>query len=249
MPIPAGSDVSTSVRTPGDASAPQTPACGRSRSGCIARDGGSAVNITVPATTLDRRDHQRGRRREHGRDHRGEQRAEHEDQLDQHRVERVGDGDQLRLVAQERRPHRAQHRRRRRDREAGQEAARDEHAGRQRRPRRSRTISAERGAVDQAERDQDAPLAERVDEPALHRRADACACGQRARDDAGDRERPALGPQVEDDRQRVDADREPRQQRRRDQRRHVRALAAPRRSRFTPRSPAPAAAPPRSSAR
>ena len=52
MATPAGSDVSTSVRTPGDASAPQMPACGRSRSGCIARDGGSAVNITVPVTTL-----------------------------------------------------------------------------------------------------------------------------------------------------------------------------------------------------
>jgi hypothetical protein len=52
MPIPAGSDVSTSVRTPGDASAPHTPAAGRSCSGCIARDGGSAVNVTVPAITL-----------------------------------------------------------------------------------------------------------------------------------------------------------------------------------------------------
>ena len=46
--------------------------------------------------------------------------------------------------------------------------------------------------------------------------------GQRARHDAGDGERAALGAQVEDDRQRVDADREARQQRRRDQRGHMR---------------------------
>ena len=100
---------------------------------------------------------------------------------------------QLRLVAQQRRPHRAQDRRRRRDREPGQEAARDEHAGRQRRPRCSPRSAPSAARVDEAERDQHAPLAERVDEPPLDRRADAGARGQRSRDNAGDRERPALG--------------------------------------------------------
>ncbi len=52
MPIPAGSDVSTSVRTPGDASAPSSPARGRPGSGSSAREGGSAVNVRVPAITL-----------------------------------------------------------------------------------------------------------------------------------------------------------------------------------------------------
>ena len=52
IPTPAGSDVRTSVRTPGDASAPSSRPLARLRSGRIARDGGSAVNVTVPTTTL-----------------------------------------------------------------------------------------------------------------------------------------------------------------------------------------------------
>ena len=52
IPIPAGSDVSTSVRTPGEPSAPSAPARGRPGCGRIARDGGSAVKATVPAMTL-----------------------------------------------------------------------------------------------------------------------------------------------------------------------------------------------------
>src|SRR5262245_58744371 len=54
-PTPAGSEVRASVRTPGDASAPSGPGRpGRTRSGSgsIARDGGSAVNVTVPTITL-----------------------------------------------------------------------------------------------------------------------------------------------------------------------------------------------------
>ena len=57
---------------------------------------------------------------------------------------------------------------------------------------------AERGGVDEGERDQHAPLAEAVDEPALHGRADPGAGGERARHHAGDRERAGLLAQVED---------------------------------------------------
>ena len=71
------------------------------------------------------------------------------------------------------------------------------------------------------ERDEHAPRADPVDEPPLDRRADARARGERARDRARDRERARLLAQVEDDRERVDPDRQPREQRRRDQRRHV----------------------------
>ena len=48
IPMPAGSDVSTSERTPGEASAPKRPArAGRGR-GRIARDGPWAVKAIVP---------------------------------------------------------------------------------------------------------------------------------------------------------------------------------------------------------
>ena len=51
--MPIGSDVSTSVRTPGEASAPSAPArSGRARRARMARDGGSAVKATVPTMTL-----------------------------------------------------------------------------------------------------------------------------------------------------------------------------------------------------
>ena len=68
------------------------------------------------------------------------------------------------------------------------------------------------------ERQQHAARADPVDEPALHRRADAGARGERPGDRARDRERAGLLAQVEDDRERVDADRQPREQRRRDER-------------------------------
>ena len=40
------------LRTPGELSAPHGPALGASRSGRQAREGGSAVNSSVPAITL-----------------------------------------------------------------------------------------------------------------------------------------------------------------------------------------------------
>ena len=53
IPMPAGSEVSTSERTPGEASAPRRPAVARaSWSGRIARDGPWAVKAIVPIITL-----------------------------------------------------------------------------------------------------------------------------------------------------------------------------------------------------
>ena len=53
IPMPAGSDVSTSERTPGEESAPKRPAAAvASGSGRIARDGACAVKAIVPIITL-----------------------------------------------------------------------------------------------------------------------------------------------------------------------------------------------------
>ena len=53
IPMPAGSDVSTSERTPGEESAPRRPAAAvASGSGRIARDGACAVKAIVPIITL-----------------------------------------------------------------------------------------------------------------------------------------------------------------------------------------------------
>ena len=50
-PTPAGNDVKTRVRTPGDLSAPSSPRAGCSSSLSTWRVGGSAVKIAVPTTT------------------------------------------------------------------------------------------------------------------------------------------------------------------------------------------------------
>jgi hypothetical protein len=53
IPIPAGSEVSTSERTPGEASAPKRPAAAvASGSGWTAREGAWAVKAIVPSITL-----------------------------------------------------------------------------------------------------------------------------------------------------------------------------------------------------
>ena len=96
--MPAGSEVSTSVRTPGEASAPSRP---RRRALVLGlrspRVGACAVKIAVPV------DHARRPRRSARRRAtstvaitRGQQRAGDEDQLDHHRVERVGGLDRSR---------------------------------------------------------------------------------------------------------------------------------------------------------
>ena len=109
------------------------------------------------------------------------------------------------------------------------------------------TSSAERRGVDERQRRQHAALAEAVDEPALHRRADAAAGGERAGHHAGDRERAGPLAQVEDHRERVDADREAREQRRRDQRRDVRHAQDLRVAPHARRAPGRGRAPRRSS--
>ena len=118
-------------------------------------------------------------------------------------------------------PHRAQDRRGRRDREAGDEAAEDEGEGR--RAEFGETDDpAQRDGMHDRQREQHAARADPVDEPTLQRRTDARARRQGPGDQAGDRERPGLLAQVEDDRESVDADRQPPQQRRPHERRHVR---------------------------
>ena len=135
------------------------------------------------------------------------------------RVQRVGRLVQARL--EQVGPHRAQHGRRRRDREAADEAAQQQHDGRR----------AELGeADDRAERDGVHERERARARGARRSRSTSRPCTgapiaepgrQRARDGARDRERARLLAQVEHDRQRVDADRQPREQRRGDQRAHV----------------------------
>ncbi len=201
------------------------PSGRRARASCSgrhARDGGSAVNSSVPAITLAAETISAACGATTRGQQAGQQRAEDEDQLDQHRVQRVGGLQQVaagRAAAS-----------------ATSSAAPTRSAGSRSRPggRSSTstavgapssapvTSSAERRRVHERERRQHAALAEAVDEPALDRRADAGAGGERARHHAGDRERARALAQVEDHRERVDADREARQQRRADERGHVR---------------------------
>ena len=209
------------LRTPGEASAPQREALLRLVLGpprARRRQRGERQRARDDA---HRRDDQRDLRRGDRGQQAGQQRAEDEDQLDQHRVQRVGGLEQVRAVREQRRPHRAQHGRGRRDREPGEHAAQHEHGGR-RAELRGQHEQPERRRVHERQRRQHAALAEAVHEPALHRRADAAARGQRPGHHAGDRERAGLLAQVEDHRERVDPDREARDQRRRDQRRDVR---------------------------
>ena len=79
------------------------------------------------------------------------------------------------------RPLRAQDRRRRWDREPRGEAAQQQHDGR-RAERRQGDDRAECDGVHDRERQQHAPRADPVDEPALHRRANPRTRRQRPRD-------------------------------------------------------------------
>ena len=242
MPIPAGSDVSTRLRTPGERSAPRTPARLASRSGWMARDGGSAVNASVPAITLAA---------EMISAVAGEASAA---------IAAVSSGPRTKMTSidTESSAYAAW-------RSCGRSRSRSGHMERRTAdvggianpaanpqatstatgaPSSPETTSAPRALrVDDGERHEHAPLAEAVDEAPLHRRADAAARGQRPRHAARDRERPGAGAQVEHDRQRVDPDREARRERRRHERRHVRhaqdlAVAA---HQAAPRTGAPAA--------
>ena len=150
----------------------------------------------------------------------GQQRAADEDQLDHRRVQRVGGLVQVRL--EQVGPHRAQHRRGRRDREPADEAAHQQDDGGR---------AELREGDDRAERDSAWTIATGSSTRRAPIRStsrpwtgapSAEPSAKRPRHRARDRERAGLLAQVEDDRQRVDADRQPREQRRGDERGHVR---------------------------
>ena len=220
--MPAGSEVRISERTPGEASAPKRLRArprGRARS---ARLGACAVNQIVPTIDAGGGDDQRAGGRDAGGEHRGQQRAEDEDQLDQHGVERVGGLQQRAVAAQQRRPHRAQHGRGRRDREAGEERAGGEHGrGRAELRQPDDARRAPPRARPRAERARAAAPKRSTSRPWIGAPIPAPAASPPATTPAIANEPVSLA-QVEDQRERVDPDREARDQRRRDQRRDVR---------------------------
>jgi hypothetical protein len=159
-------------------------------------------------------DHRRGRLEEHD-ERGGDERGDREDRLGQHRVERERALQQAGAVAEEDRVLRAQHRRGRRERAAGDEGG--EHDGRGAGVRARQRHDAEDGSrMDRGEQQQHART-ERVDDPRGDRRADPAPERERPGGGAGRAERPGLGLDQQHDRQPVDPERQPREQRRREQ--------------------------------
>ena len=120
------------------------------------------------------RDEQRHRGRGDDEDGRGEQRAGDEDELDGDAVQRVGGGQQARVVGQQAGQQRADDRAHRRDGDAGRQAARHQRArGRAREPEGDER--AQRDGVQAGKRQHDPGVAVAVDEPAQggSREADA----------------------------------------------------------------------------
>ena len=208
------------MRTPGEASAPSSAARRVLLGLRTCRVGGSAVKIAVPAITATAETISAPAGRRDGGDHRGQQRAADEDQLDHRRVQRVGGLVQARL--EQVGPHAS--------------AARTRSAGSRSPATKPHTSSTAVGAPSSA-KPTIAPSAAawttasgtargarrcRSTSRPCDRRADAEPGRQRARHRAGDRERAGLLAQVEHDRQRVDADRQPREQRGGDERADVR---------------------------
>ena len=218
---PTGSVASASVRTPPDRNAPSRPRLPAPASGSHSRDGRCATNAAVPAS-------------EHAA-HRpsaaiGEIAA---------MVTAAASGPTVKTVSistessanavsssssrsgRQRLPQRAHRGAHRGDREPADEAG-GHQRGRRRAGLRQRDEHDGRGDVDEGQRQQDAPLPDPIDQAALERDPDRRAEPERAVDQAGDRERVALGGQVQDERQPVHRDRQPGDQRRREQRHDVR---------------------------
>ncbi len=134
---PTGSEAITSVRRPGDARGPSpnavVPSAARSGAGWPR----SPASISAVPPSTQRRGHGQGVLRPHqSHEGGGDERPGDEDQLDQHRVQRVGAGHEPGLLAKQIGPARAQDRRQRRQGGAGEGAdeGQDGHGRRRRRP-------------------------------------------------------------------------------------------------------------------
>src|SRR3954451_5789383 len=127
---PSGRVARTSVCRPGERSAPSHPWPPAAPDAGQARDGGEAVNASVPTITRTAAIPIAAA---------GDRSAVatavssgpiSEDELDDDRVHRIGGREQLGVVVEQRTPERAHRRRDRRDRDARQEPADDEHPDR-----------------------------------------------------------------------------------------------------------------------
>ena len=166
-----------------------------------------------------RRDEQRGVRGDVADQRGGEQRADREDALRQHTVQRERALQQVRAVAEQHGVLRADHGRGRRERGAGDRRAGHSGTACASGPA-SATIPPRPPRVDEGQRGHHA-AAPGVDEPGGERGGDARPERERPGGGAGDRERAGLRAQEEHDREAVDADRQPREQRGREHRADV----------------------------
>jgi hypothetical protein len=164
--------------------------------------------------------HERGRRRSERDDDGGDERAGREQQLYRHRVQRERGRYQLVAWAQQLGPQGPERAADVRDREAADEAARDERHGRGARLRQPDQQPGRR-SVEQRGGEQHPALPHTVDQPALRGRADRGADRERPVDEPRDGVRAARLGEVQDRRQRVEPVRQPGQHRRHQQRRDV----------------------------